>query len=73
MKKLMFTLAAASLAGLVQADWIQTGAGPYDYNDPENWSDGKPNGVFLAIRRSFSARIRRWRTVLPSTTAASFR
>ena len=32
MKKLMFTLAAASLAGLVQADWIQTGAGPYDYN-----------------------------------------
>ena len=48
MKKLMFTLAAASLAGLVQADWIQTGAGPYDYNDPENWSDRKPNGVFPA-------------------------
>ena len=48
MKKLMFTLAAASLAGLAQADWIQTGAGPYDYNDPENWSDRKPNGVFPA-------------------------
>lgn len=48
MKKLMFTLAAASLAGLVQADWIQTGGGTYDYNAPANWSDGKPNGVFPA-------------------------
>lgn len=48
MKKLMFTLAAASLAGLVQADWIKTAGGTYDYNDPANWSDGKPNGVFPA-------------------------
>ena len=48
MKKLMFTLAAASLAGLVQADWIQTAGGTYDYNDPKNWSDETPNGVFPA-------------------------
>ena len=48
MKKLMFTLAAASLAGLAHADWIKTAGGTYDYNDPANWSDGKPNGVFPA-------------------------
>ena len=48
MKKLMFMLAAASLAGLVQADWIKTAGGTYDYSDAANWSDGKPNGVFPA-------------------------
>ena len=75
MKKLMFTLAAASLAGLVQADWIPTAGGTYNYNDSENWDDGTahPPRPSPAIRRSFSARIRRWRTVLPSPTAASFR
>ena len=28
--------------------WLRTGAGPYDYNDPENWVDGEINGVFGA-------------------------
>lgn len=48
MKKLMLTLATATIAGLVQADWIQTEGGTYDYNDAANWSDGTPNGVFPA-------------------------
>ncbi|MBR2713885.1 MAG: hypothetical protein IKB76_03800, partial [Kiritimatiellae bacterium] len=26
--------------------WLQTGAGPYDYNDPANWVNGEINGVF---------------------------
>jgi len=29
-----------------KADWNQTAAGTYDYNDAANWSDGTPNGVF---------------------------
>lgn len=36
--------AAATLS--LRADWKQTGAGPFDYNDPDNWTDGVPNGVF---------------------------
>lgn len=48
MKKLMFTLAAASLAGLVQADWKKTAGGTYDYNDPANWDENGINGVFPA-------------------------
>ena len=48
MKKLMFTLAAASLAGLVQADWNKTAGGTYDYNNPANWDLNGINGVFPA-------------------------
>ena len=40
------SLAAASLFAEITTGWIQTGAGPYDYNNTENWANGVINGVF---------------------------
>ncbi len=40
------SLAAASLFAEITTGWIQTGAGPYDYNDAANWVNGDINGVF---------------------------
>ena len=40
------SLAAASLFAEITTGWIQTGAGPYDYNDTKNWANGVINGVF---------------------------
>jgi len=37
-------LALAACTG--QAQWLQSGVGPYDYNDTANWSGGVINGVF---------------------------
>ena len=45
MKKSMIAIAAlASLSAM--ADWSQTAGGTYYYDDPANWSDNTPNGVF---------------------------
>ena len=40
------SLAAAPLFAEITTGWIQTGAGPYDYNDTANWVGGDINGVF---------------------------
>ena len=38
--------AATSLSALAQTGWLQTGAGPYDYNEPTNWVDEAINGTW---------------------------
>jgi hypothetical protein len=49
MKRFMgFVVASLAVmgAGYAWADWQQTAAGTYNYDDPANWTDGTPNGVF---------------------------
>ena len=41
-----YSLVVAPLFAEITTGWIQTGAGPYDYNDTENWANGVINGVF---------------------------
>lgn len=40
------TMALVGFAASAHADWIQTGAGPFDYLDPLNWDAGVINGVW---------------------------
>ena len=39
-------LVVAALAQTVKAQFLPTGAGPYNYHDPANWFDGTINNVF---------------------------
>jgi len=39
-------LAALSIPG--KANWTPTAGGTWQYDDPGNWSNGTPNGVFSA-------------------------
>ena len=39
------TMALVGFAASAHADWIQTGAGPFDYLEPANWDAGE-NGVW---------------------------
>jgi|GEM_PF-3469553 len=44
--KLSILAAAALLAGAAHAQWIPTGAGPYNFNDTANWTGATINGAF---------------------------
>ncbi len=47
MKRGSLAIAVIAFAAFTgRADWLQSGVGPYDYNDPANWSGGVINGVF---------------------------
>ena len=43
---LAFSVFGLALFADPATGWLQTGAGPYDYNDPANWVNGEINGVF---------------------------
>ena len=43
---LSLVLFGASALADPATGWLQTGAGPYDYNDTANWVNGEINGVF---------------------------
>ncbi len=45
MTALVVSLSLSSVADPATG-WLQTGAGPYDYNDPANWVGGDINGIF---------------------------
>ena len=43
---LAFSVFGLALFADPATGWLQTGAGPYDYNDSANWVNGEINGVF---------------------------